>query len=337
MLQGDGKVGIGKRITDSTSLASRDGVEEHKVSGQKKEEHQSREKKESKSIVFTPEDPKYELDDIIVPAYIKEKILDVLEYNTSSRIVFEQWGLNKTHRYSKRIGINLYGPPGTGKTMAAHAIAKYLGRKIILVNYADIESKYVGETPKNIRSAFEAAKETNSILFFDEADAILSRRVTNMTNATDVSVNQTRSVMLMLMNEYQDFIIFATNFIENFDPAFMRRISFHIRFDLPDAECRDKLWKLYVPPSMPTDLDFDEITKKYDSISGSDISNAVLAAAFKAARRRMNVVKKELFFDAVEDILHSKHANENKEVTVTKRYVSEDYVKEQLKRQQEVD
>ena len=67
-------------------------------------------------------------------------------------------------------------------------------------------------------------------MFFDEADAILSKRVTNMTQAVDVSVNQTRSVMLMLMNEFQDFIIFATNFIENFDPAFMRRISVHVKF-----------------------------------------------------------------------------------------------------------
>lgn len=59
-----------------------------------------------------------------------------------------------------------------------------------------------------------------------------------MSSATDVSVNQTRSVMLMIMNEYQDFIIFATNFIENFDMAFMRRISMHVKFELPDVECR---------------------------------------------------------------------------------------------------
>ena len=83
------------------------------------------------------------------------------------------------------MGINLYGPSGTGKTMAAHAIASHLQRNILIVNYADIESKFVGETPKNIRRAFEVAKETHSILFFDEADAILSRRVTSMTSATE--------------------------------------------------------------------------------------------------------------------------------------------------------
>ena len=313
-------MGIGRRIND----------EDFEKQSEEQLEHLKK-KSKTKEIVFAPEDAKYSIDDIIVPESVKGKLLDVMEYNNSSHVVFEQWGLNKTHRYDKRIGINLYGPPGTGKTMAAHAIAKHLGRKILLVNYADIESKYVGETPKNIRMAFESAKATKSILFFDEADAILSRRVTNMTHATDVSVNQTRSVMLMLMNEYQDFIIFATNFIENFDPAFMRRISMHIKFELPDEECRTKLWKLYVPREMPTDLDFNEIAKEYNGISGSDISNAVLTAAFKAARQHLPIVKKELFTEAVEDILDSKRANAKNEVTVTKRKVSEEYVKEQLK------
>ena len=157
--------------------------------------------------VFFVEEPKYTLDDIILPSNVKEQILDVADYAHNSKVVFEDWGLEITHKYSKRMGINLYGPSGTGKTMAAHAIANYLGRKILIVNYADLESKYVGETPKNIRKAFQTAKDTHSVIFFDEADAILSRRVTNMSNATDVSVNQTRSVMLMLLNDYQDFII----------------------------------------------------------------------------------------------------------------------------------
>ena len=268
------------------------------------------EKKEAVEEVFIPEEPKWSLDEIILPDDVKNQILDVATYADNSHRVFELWGFKRTHKYSRRIGINLYGAPGTGKTMAAHAIAKKLGRKILIVNYADIESKYVGETPKNIRKAFETARKTNSILFFDEADAILSKRVTNMTQAVDVSVNQTRSVMLMLMNEFQDFIIFATNFIENFDPAFMRRISIHIKFTLPDEECRKKLWRMYTPPEVPNNLDFDEIAKKFDKISGSDIANAMLNAAFKAARLKLDELDKNLVFEAVENILTSKRAND---------------------------
>ena len=311
-------MGIGKRTTQTDTYE--DTTKNSSVQSSKKKEE----------IVYLPEEPKFSLNDIVLPTAVKEKILDIAEYAQNSKLVFEVWGLDETHKYSKRIGINLYGAPGTGKTMAAHAIAKHLGRKILVVNYADIESKYVGDTPKNIRRVFEAAKSTNSILFFDEADAILSRRVTNMSNATDVSVNQTRSVMLMLMNEFQDFIIFATNFIENFDPAFMRRISMHVEFPLPDLDCRKKLWQMYVPQKMPTDVDFDEIAEKFDGISGSDISNAVLNAAFKAARRKFKSVSKELFFEAINDILASRAANSKNEVTVTKRFVSEEYVQAQL-------
>lgn len=283
---------------------------------------------EEQESVFIPEDPKYDFDDMILPEAVKDRLLDAADYAKNSVIVYETWGLGKTHKQSRGLGINLYGAPGTGKTMAAHAIAKYLGRKILVVNYADIESKYVGETPKNIRKAFEAAKASDSIIFFDEADAILSKRVTNMTNATDVSVNQTRSVMLVLMNDYRDFIIFATNFIRNFDAAFMRRIAKHVEFTLPDLECRKKLWRRYIPYEMPNDLDIDEIAEKYEEVSGSDISTAVLNAAFKAARLQEPVVLKKYFFEAMDDIVKSRDTNRG--YSIERKQVSKEYVKDQL-------
>ena len=302
-------MGVGKRVDESKSA--------------KQDEKPPEE-------TFVPEEPKFTFDDIILPEWVREQIMNAADYAENSKIVFEDWGLAETHKFSKRIGINLYGAPGTGKTMAAHAIAKHLGRKIIVVNYADIESKFVGETPKNIRRVFEAGNRTNSIIFFDEADAILSRRVTNMTQAVDVSVNQTRSVMLMLMNEYQDFIIFATNFIENFDPAFMRRISVHVKFELPDYVCRVQLWKKYIPRKMPTNLIPTEIAQRYEGISGSDISNAILNAAFRAARRREAIVPKGYFNTAIEEILESRRANEAGGETVTKRIVSKEYYDQQV-------
>ena len=314
-------MGIGRRITDDDTEKDTKSVDSKKDLKQPEKEPEE---------IFIPEEPKFSFEDIILPERVREQILNAADYAENSKIVFEDWGLAETHKFSKRIGINLYGDPGTGKTMAAHAIAKHLGRKIIVVNYADIESKYVGETPKNIRKVFEAGKRTSSIIFFDEADAILSKRVTNMTQAVDVSVNQTRSVMLMLMNEYQDFIIFATNFISNFDPAFMRRISVHVKFELPDYDCRVKLWKMYIPKKMPTDLKVEDIAKKYEGISGSDISNAVLNAAFRAARKRNYKVPKDYFYQAVEEILESKKANQEGDTTVTKRIISKEEYDEKV-------
>lgn len=286
--------------------------------------------KKQQELILQPTDPMFSLDDSILPENVKEQILEVADYAYNSKIVFEQWGLEKTHKYSKRMGINLYGPSGTGKTMAAHAIANYLGRKILCVNYAEIESKYVGETPKNIYRTFKAAEQTHSILFFDEADAILSRRVTNMNNATDVSVNQTRSVLLTILNTYQDFIIFATNFIENFDPAFLRRISYHIKFELPDYDCRYRLWKHYIPAEMPNDFDLEILSKTYENISGSDIANSVLMAAFKAARHKDTVVRQKYVEEAIQNVIVSKEANAKNNLSVTKRIVSKEYVDKQL-------
>ncbi|MBO6085605.1 MAG: ATP-binding protein [Acetobacter sp.] len=322
---------MAKRFPDKKTDAL--SQREESESNQNNQSNQEKEKK--KEIEFTAEDPKYTLDDLVLPAHVKEQILDVVHYTQNSEIVFDRWGLGKTHHYSRRMGINFYGEPGTGKTMAAHAVAHYLNRKILIVNYADIESKYVGETPKNIRKAFEAAKEAQSIIFFDEADAILSRRVTNMSNATDTSVNQTRSVMLMLLNDYQDFIVFATNFIENFDPAFMRRISHHVRFDLPDLDCRRLLWRQYIPQEMPNTIDVDKLAKEFDGVSGSEISTAVLKAAFKAARAQATEVSQQDVEEAIEGILASKRANKKEygKTTVETREVSEDYAKEQIAKQ----
>lgn len=324
-------MGIGKRLDNLVGISEQSDKLLEQSRKQETLQDSNAKNDSNKRIAFTTEVPKYDLEDLILPAGTKDKILDVVEYEHNSKIVFEDWGLGETHKYSKRIGINLYGPPGTGKTMAAHAIAKFLGRNILIVNYADIESKYVGETPKNIRAAFEAAEKSNSILFFDEADAILSRRVTDMQRAGDVSVNQTRSVMLMLMNDYDDFIIFATNFISNFDPAFMRRISMHIKFDLPDEECRRNLWYRYIPEKMPSNVDVLMLARKYDGITGSDIANAVLNAAFKAARKKKDVVSHIYIEEAIEQIIASKKANEGGRVTVTKREVSKEYVDEQLR------
>lgn len=214
--------------------------------------------------------------------------------------------------------------------MTAHAIAKQLGRMILTVDYSQIESKYVGETSKNLVAMFDYARKSKAVIFFDEADALLSRRVTNMSNSTDVSVNQTRSVLLVLINEYDDLILFASNFISNYDPAFMRRILAHVKFDLPDEENRFRLWNMYIPQSLPTDVNIRELATKYNGVSGADISNAVLNASLRAARLGNDIVKHSYFEEAIEVIVNSKKDNEDLGVVTSKRTVSEDYVKAQF-------
>lgn len=290
----------------------------------------------NKAISFELSEPRYTLTDLILPKHTLNELNRAISLREHQQSVFNDWGFKQTHKYDNKMIINLYGEPGTGKTMAAHAIAERLKRPLLLVNYGDIESKYVGETPKNIQAAFEFAKANNAILFFDEADAILSRRVTNMTSATDTSVNQTRSVMLTLLNDYNDTVLFATNFISNYDPAFMRRILMHIEFQLPDEATRKTLFAQYIPKALPHSIDIDLIAQQSEQLSGSDIANSVLLAAFSAKTDQQNSVTHENLLDKVQAIQKSKNANgnqQNKILKVEQREVSEEYALKQLNKE----
>lgn len=280
--------------------------------------------------------PQFTVDDLILPNNTLHGIQDFLSYQRHSELIFNGWGLAQTHAHQRQIAINLYGLPGTGKTMAAHAIAHALNKPIIAVNYSEIESKYVGETSKNLTKLFDVAKENKAIIFFDEADAMLSRRVSNMSNSTDVSVNQTRSVLLTLMNNYEGLIIFTTNFIENYDSAFMRRILSHILFELPSLENRHKLWQKYIPNRLPlsANVTAEALAEKSEGLSGSDIAMCVLKAALSAARENCLYVDLSHFERAINEIRVSNQANKKQsnhpETTITNHVVSEDYVKSQI-------
>lgn len=260
---------------------------------------QVQDKQQTSTSSFVPQEPKYTFQDLILPQATHDEIMSALAAHDQSLLVYEVWGLGRTHRLTRRVGINLYGPPGTGKTMTAHAIAAYLRKRLLIVNYADIESKYVGDTPKNLARAFQLARETGCIVFFDEADAILSRRLSHMETATDTSVNQTRSVLLTLLNEHDGIMLFATNFIANYDPAFMRRILAHIRFVLPDLPCRRRLLEQFIPPEMPTNARVGELAELAEGLSGSEIANAVLLAALRGARSPRQFVEHRYLVEAL--------------------------------------
>lgn len=287
--------------------------------------------KQSTTPKFELSEAKYEFSDLVLPEKTLNELKKAIGLRQYQYEIFQEWGFSQTHKYDNKLIVNLYGEPGTGKTMSAHAIAKALNKKLVLVNYGDIESKYVGETPKNIKAVFDFAKENDAILFFDEADAILSRRVTNMSSATDTSVNQTRSVLLNLLNDYNDTVLFATNFISNYDPAFMRRILMHIEFILPDEATRKSLFQKYIPSKLPHNIDIDEVAKIAEQLSGSDISNAVLLSAFAAKTAKKELVEQQELIKNIQAIQQSKKANNPDRLTkVETREVSEEYVNQQL-------
>lgn len=223
--------------------------------------------------------------DVILPPETRRALDEALAQVRNHSLIFTRWGLGERHTTGLGLAFNFAGPPGTGKTICAEAIAHELGMKLLVVNYAEVESMWMGETPKNIVAAFRAATEQRAVLFFDEADAIATRRSTGAIIPYDRESNTTVNVLLHELESFNGVVIFATNLASNFDPAFERRIRTHVRFDMPGIDERDKIWRVQIHPSrtpLANDVDFRVLAENY-AISGGDIKNAVLKAAAAAA------------------------------------------------------
>jgi len=231
--------------------------------------------------------PRYRLADVVLPESARVQLDGLVAKVEHHRTLYEAWGLASIDPSGRRVAINLYGPPGTGKTMCAEGIAERLSRPIVTVSYAELESKYVGETPKNIVAAFEAAKRHGAVLFFDEADSILGRRLTSVTQSADHGVNVSRSVMLLQLDHFESVVIFATNLAKNYDGAFVRRILGHVEIPLPDAAGRERLATRLLPPSLPRahDVTTAWLASISDGLSGGEMLHLVVGAATRAVQR----------------------------------------------------
>ncbi len=275
---------------------------------------------------FTPyfQTPRYTLDTVILPAETRRKIDLVLAEITYQNLIFDEWGMAETHKLDKALSVNLAGPPGTGKTLTAEALAAALGRRILIVPYQQLESKFVGETPKNIAAVFDFASRHNAVLFFDEADSFLGKRLENVTQSTDTAVNLTRSVMLLQLTQYEGVVVFATNLMRNYDPAFVSRIRWKVQFELPDEAARRRIWEIQIPDKVPKDttsLDFGELAARFDKFSGRDIKTAVFQAVVRAACEDIpndqKCVTQQHFIAAATDIEAEIQAAERKDMMLT--------------------
>jgi SpoVK/Ycf46/Vps4 family AAA+-type ATPase len=229
--------------------------------------------------------PRRTFADVILPPATRRALDAALSQVTQHDLIFNRWGLGERHPTGLALAFNFAGPPGTGKTICAEAIAHTLGRPLMVVRYAELESLWMGETPKNLSAIFRAAREERAVLFFDEADAIASRRSTSVDHGFQRESNTVVTVLLQELEQYNGVVIFATNLAANFDPAFERRIRTHVLFEMPGEAERDKIWQVQVHPSrtpLAADVDFKDLARRYP-VSGGDIRNAVLKAALSAA------------------------------------------------------
>ena len=197
--------------------------------------------------------------------------------------VFERWGFSGKYAYGLGLSIVFAGPPGTGKTMAAQVLAKELGAELYKVVLSSVVSKYIGETEKNLNQIFEEGKRSQAILFFDEADVLFAKR-TEVKDSHDKYSNMEAAFLLQRMEEYTGVAILATNYLQNMDEAFKRRMTFIVDFPFPGKEERRRIWQSAIPEELPLgeSVDLDFLAAHFE-LSGSQIKNSLMNAAFLAA------------------------------------------------------
>lgn len=222
---------------------------------------------------------------------LKGKPAKQLFYNKEEKGQIERLGsllkeesLQKVFSSMKEKGLRtgmiclFYGDPGTGKTETVYQMARRTGRKILEADVAKLCNCYVGETEKNMRALFadyRTACEENKlkpILLFNEADAILGKRMEGAVKAVDRMENSVQNILLQEMETFEEIMIATTNLLGNLDPAFERRFLFKIRFNKPELEPRSQIWKSQFPSL--TDEEAISLSKEF-SFSGGQIENVV--------------------------------------------------------------
>lgn len=257
---------------------------------------------------YTTTYPLWSLNQLIVPTAIKDELLTAIETIQLETLVFDDWGLRIIEPFP-RSALNFHGPPGTGKTLAAHGIASEIGKKILVASYAQIESKYHGDGPKNVEALFYAADKNDAVLFIDEADSLLSKRLTNVQQGSEQAINSMRSQLLICLEKYKGIVIFATNLVENYDSAFETRVR-HIHFPKPDLIARREIWRKHLIPTLPLseDVNIDLLAGEESDFCGRDIKNAVIDAALQVARCRRNIIMQQDIVSAINKIVSSRSA-----------------------------
>lgn len=135
----------------------------------------------------------------------------------------------------------LYGPPGTGKTAFCHYLAKQLQQPLLIKTASQLISKYVGETEKNIASAFSEAKENEAILLLDEVDSFLQDRRNAQHSWEVTAVNE----MLVQMEAFDGIFVASTNLLHNLDQASLRRFDLKASFNYLKTEQAISLLKAH--------------------------------------------------------------------------------------------
>ena len=158
-----------------------------------------------------------------------------------------------------------------------------------------------------VKAIFLAAERDGAVLFFDEADSLLSKRLTNVTQGSEQAINSMRSQLLISLEEFHGIVIFATNLLVNYDKAFLTRLI-SIEFKIPDVQTRKEIWDVHIKPvsdgrfhqlniPLSGDVDTGALAEKYNFV-GREIRDCVISACVSAALAGRDIVAQSDFINA---------------------------------------
>ncbi|KAL7603974.1 hypothetical protein Lser_V15G20426 [Lactuca serriola] len=203
-------------------------------------------------------------------------------------------------------GVLLTGPPGTGKTLLARAVAGEADVAFFSISASELVEVFVGRGAACVRDLFrEARKNSPSIIFIDEIDAVGGQRGSTMNCERDQTLNQLLTEMDGFEKESNVVVIAATNRPETLDSALMRpgRFSRKVRVDVPDEKGRKDIFALYIK-DVPMEDDKEAISELVASLTnglvGADLENIAREAVLLAARKGGEYVTEDDVLEAVD-------------------------------------
>jgi len=255
---------------------------------------------------FIPTTPDADFNTLVLPEKSMRQINVALALSQEDNLKkYYAWGLDSVDKYPRAI-LSFYGPPGTGKTHAAQAVAKKLGKKIIIAGCPELKSKYQGESAKNIAAVFYAAQRADAVLFFDEADSLISQRLGEVSSGGEDDINTMKNAILTRLETHKGIVIFATNFIATYDPALETRVQC-VEFPAPDLEITKQIWMKKIPSKIPgyETIDFDALGQwSFErGFCGRDIKTAVVNTCKEALYCQVDEVTHEMFLTECKKIL----------------------------------
>jgi hypothetical protein len=229
--------------------------------------------------------------ELVLPPETYDDVRALIGRVRHAHFVLEEWGFRKKLARGTGVAALFSGPPGTGKTMVAGLIARELQLELYQVDLSRIVSKWVGETEKQLAKVFEAAEAGHALLLFDEADALFAKRSAEVKSAVDRYANLEVNYLLQRVESFGGVVLLTTNLDTSIDPALRRRLASHIVFAAPEAEERAQLWRSMLDTGAPLadGIDYDELAEEFSAMTGANIRNSAISAAFLAAEEGRSI------------------------------------------------